>query len=404
MRLPSGLRALNHPGFRRYYSGQLVALVGTWMQNVAQAWLVLSLTGSPLRLGLIATLQFGPVLLFSVVTGALADRIPKRSLLVATQATQGTIALAIALLVWSGRVEYWHVGVLAVVWGLASAVDHPARQALVSELVGRADVVSAVALGSAAFNGARIIGPALAGVLIAQVGIAPAFALNALAFCVSIAALRGAVPRAAAQRPSGTTMLGAIHEGLDYARRTPRVRLTLGLALVASFCIFNFSVYVPLLSKTVLGLGAEGLGYLMACLGVGAVVGALTLGTLGGRLPSPGMIAGALVVACAGLLGLGWVHHVWTAALLLALTGFAGIVVVAACNTSLQLLAPDALRGRVMSLYTLVSGGIFPVGAFWVGALSQVWDVSTAFRVNGVLGLGGTAALALWWRLRQREP
>ena len=402
MRFPSGLRALNHPGFRRYYAGQLVVLVGTWMQNVAQAWLVLSLTDSPLRLGLIATLQFGPLLLFSLFTGALADRVPKRSLLIATQATQGTIALLIALLVWSGRVEYWHIGVLAVVWGLASSVDQPARQALLSELVGRADVVSAVALGSAAFNGARIIGPAIAGVLIAQVGIAPAFALNALAFCVSITALRGAVPRGGAAPMGGTTMLEAIGEGLGYARRTPRVRLTLGFALVASFCIFNFSVYVPLLSKTVLGLGAEGFGYLMACLGVGAVAGALTLGALGGRPPSPGTIAGSLVVACGGLVGLGFVDHFWTAAPLLALTGFTGIIVVAACNTSLQLLAPDALRGRVMSLYTLVSGGVFPLGAFWVGALSQVWSVSTAFRVNGVLGVGATAALALWWRLRKR--
>ena len=148
-------------------------------------------------------------------------------------------------------------------------------------------------------------------------------------------------------------MLEAVREGLGYARRTPRVRLTLGLALVASFCIFNFSVYVPLLSKTVLGLGAEGLGYLMACLGVGAVAGALTLGTFGGRPPAPGTIAAVLVVACGGLVGLGFVSHFWAAAPLLALTGFTGIIVVAGCNTSLQLLAPDALRGRVMSLYKI---------------------------------------------------
>jgi MFS family permease len=362
---------------------------------------VLSLTGSPFRLGLISTLQFGPLLLFSLVTGALADRVPKRSLLVATQATQAVIALAIALLVWSGRVAYWHLGVLAVVWGLAGAVDHPARQALVSELVGRGDVVSAVALGSAAFNGARIVGPAVAGILIVQLGIAPAFALNALALCVSIAALRGAVARGGLAPVGGGTVLQAVGEGLAWARRTPRVRLTLGLALVASFCVFNFSVYVPLLSKNVLGLGPEGLGYLMACLGVGAVGGALTLAALEARLPPLRLIAAALVVACGGLVGLGAARHFWIAAFLFALTGFAGIVVVAGCNTSLQLLAPDALRGRVMSLYTLVSGGIFPVGAFCVGAISETWGVSTAFRVNGVAGLLATAALALWWRLRR---
>jgi MFS family permease len=402
MRFPGGLRALNHRSFRVYYAGQLVALSGTWMQTVAQAWLVLQLTGSPLRLGLISTLQFAPLLVFSLFTGAVADRLPKRPLLVGTQATQAGLALGIAALVWTGRVEYWHVAVMAVLWGLANALDQPARQSFVVELVGRADLVSAVGLTSAAFNSARIIGPAIGGVLIARAGIAPAFALNALAFVVAIAALLGVAVEGTAARRGETTMLEEMAEGLRYALRVPRVRLMLGLLVVTSFCVFNFSVYVPLLARDVLGLGSEGFGFLMTALGVGAVTAGLVLGWAGSALPSVGAMTVSLGCALAGLLGLAVAGHFGPAAALLVVVGFAGTITTAACNTSLQLMAPDALRGRVMSLYTLLSSGVFPIGAFWVGAVSEARGVSTAFLVNGIMGLVALGALVLWWRSRPR--
>ncbi len=403
MRFPVGLRALNHGDFRVWYAGTLVAMTGTWMQNVAQSWLVLQLTGSPLRLGLIGTLQFAPLLLFSLFTGAVADRLPKRRLLVGTQAVQGALALALAVLVAYGDVRYWHVAVVAVLWGLANALDQPARQSFLVEMVGRADVVSAVGLHSAAFNGARIVGPAVGGLLIARAGIAPAFALNALAFVVSIATLLAVTVRGLPSRAARATLREEIAEGVAYALRHPRMRLVMGLLFVTSFCVFNFTVYVPLLARTVLGLGSEGFGFLMTALGVGAVVAGLALGMLSARQPPVPAMVGALALACAGLVALSTVRTFAAAAVLLAVIGFAGTLVSAAANTALQLLSPDALRGRVMSFYTLLSGGVFPLGAFWVGAVAEGRGVSTAFLVNGTLGLLALASLTLWWRARGRR-
>ena len=189
MTFPNGLRSLNHPDFRRFFLAQFVALVCGWMQTVAQSWLVLQLTDSPLRLGLIGTLQFGPILLFSVVTGAVADRLPKRRVLVTTQLALAVLALVLASLVASGHVRYWHVGAVAVLAGLAQTFDSPARQSFMVEMVGKADLANAVALNSASFNAARIVGPAIGGLLIARVGVAPAFVLNAVGLLVVATAL-----------------------------------------------------------------------------------------------------------------------------------------------------------------------------------------------------------------------
>ena len=400
MPLPVGLRALANRDYRVYYAGNIVSQVCMWMQTVTQSWLVLVLTGSPFRLGLIATLQSGPILLLSIFTGVLADRITRRTLLFVTQTTQACLALALGALAWSGHARYWHVAVVAVLWGVMTAIDQPARQSMVMELVGRANVTSAVGLNSASFNGARIVGPAVAGVLIARVGLSPGFFLNALAFVFSISMLAQIPGRRPVPRIGGATFVEDMLEGIAYALRTPAMRFVLGLQIILSFCVFNFSVYVPLLARDVLGMGAEGFGLLMTCLGVGALSAGLSLGGLS-ALP-PALIAGALAVAGGGLLGLGFTRVFWMAAFLLALTGFSGTIVMAGCNTSLQLRAPDALRGRVMSLYTLLSGGIFPIGAFWVGFISEHWGVSRAFLINGAIDLAALGALTLWWRLRAR--
>jgi predicted MFS family arabinose efflux permease len=370
------------------------------MQTVSQAWLVLQLTGSPFRLGLLGTLQFGPILLLSVVSGALADRIPARRVLIATQSVLATQALALGALVATGHAAYWQIAALALLVGLANVADQPARQAFVMRLVGKDDVVSAVALNSAAFNGARIIGPAVAGLLIAQYGVVPGFVANGVGFLVVIAVLRSLEEPGLPARAGGTTMREEIGEGLGYAARHPRVRLLLGLLFVISLCVFNFTVYVPLLARTVLRLGPEGFGFLMAALGVGAVAGALTLGARGAAQPTTAVLFGAAGVALACLLGLAAARHFWVAVPLLFVTGFAGIVLTASCNTALQLGAPEALRGRVMSLYTWISGGVFPVGAFLIGAISERWGVSRAFLAAGLVGLAALAALGGWWHWR----
>ncbi|HEY2992578.1 MAG TPA: MFS transporter [Methylomirabilota bacterium] len=401
MPFPSGLRALNHPDFRRFFAAQLGALVSGWMHTVAQSWLVLQLTDSPFRLGLIGTLQFGPILLLSIVTGAFADRLPKRRLLVTTQVTLAILALVLAALVLSGRVRYWHVGVVAVLAGITQAFDSPARQSYLAELVGKADLVNAVALNSAAFNAARIVGPAVAGLVIARFGVVPAFVVNALGVLgVSLALLTLPPGRAVGRR--GASMVEEIAEGVRYAARTPMIRLLLGLVFVVSITVFNFSVYVPLLARQVLGLGAEGFGFLMAALGVGAVAGALTVGFWRGPEPPVRVLGGAATITLVSLFSLSAVRQVATAVPLLFVTGFFGLILVASCNTRLQLAAPDELRGRMMSLYTLVWGGVFPIGAFCVGAISEAWGVSTAFFVQGTAGLTGLAALGFWWRRGRR--
>ncbi len=403
MPFPSGLRALNHADFRRFFGAQLVSQIGTWMQSVAQAWLVLQLTDSPLLLGLIGTLQFAPMLLFSVVAGAIADRLPKRQLLMVTQAALAGQALTLTILIWSGHVQYWHVGVLATLAGVANTLDNPARQSFVVDMVGRDDVINAIALNSAAFNAARVIGPVLAGLLIAHFGVVPAFVINSTSFLVVLVTLGRIRAEGRPRRHGATTMRREIFEGLAYALRAPEIRLILAILLVVSLCVFNFSIYVPLLARTVLGLGAKGFGFLMAAVGMGAVTGALTLGVAVRRSPSPALLFTTAGMACAALMSISAARHVWLAGLALFVTGFAGIMTLAGGNTALQIAAPDHLRGRVMSLHVLVFGGSFPFGAFAVGAISERWGVSTAFFVNGAAGLLALTALLAAGRMSARR-
>src|SRR5438552_1226842 len=399
MALPAGFRALSQRNYRIYFIGTLVGQTGTWMQTVTQSWLVLQLTNSPFLLGLTATLQFGPILLFSLFTGVLADRVTRRTILFITQSTQCCLALALGTLAWSGHAAYWQVLIVAVIWGMMSSIDQPARQSLVMELVGREHVTSAVGLNSASFNGARIIGPSIAGILIARVGLSPGFFLNAIAFVFAIGMLTMIPGRRPVRRVAGRTFVEDLLEGVAYALRTPIIRFILGLQMILSFCVFNFSVYVPLLARDRLGMGAEGFGLLMAALGVGALLAGLSLGGFITGAPRVGMIATSLSVALVGILALSFTRWIGLAAIALAITGFAGTLVNAGCNTSLQLRAPDALRGRVMSFYTLIAGGVFPIGAFWVGFVSEHWGVQRAFLLNGVAGLVAVAVL-IWWRRR----
>jgi len=401
MTVPAGLRALRHRDFRVFFAGQAVALVGSWMQQVAQAWLVLSLTNSPLRLGLVGSLNFLPILLFALVGGAVADRLPKRRLLVLTQSLLFCQTATLALLIVTGRVRYWHICVLALVWGIANTIDLPVRQAFVVELAGRADVTSAVALNSAAFNVARIVGPAAAGLLIARAGVAPAYFINAGAFVVVIVALLTVRARGTPLPRGGTTIGEEIREGVGYVLHTPRILILLAVLAVISITVFNFSVYVPLFARQVLGLGPEGFGLLMAAVGVGAVGGALTLGAL--QAPSISLLFTTGFLSCTGLVVMSTVGRFGVAAGVLFLLGWISVMVVAGCQAALQLAAPDRLRGRIMSLHTFIYGGVFPFGAFTVGSISEHWGVSWAFRVAGLFGLTALTLVLFWWRFRTRE-
>ncbi len=267
---PVRLGALRHRDFRLFWVGQLISQIGTWMQSVAQAWLVLELTQSPLQLGLVSALQFTPILLLSPIGGVLSDRFAKRRVLLVSQTAMQLQAFVLAALVWSGRIQYWHVAVLALIYGLGRAIDIPARQSYITDLVGRSDLANAVALNSVVMNGARIVGPAVAGLLIAAFGVALAFFLNGVSFVAVLVALAAIRTEG---RPDGAGRIG-IMEGvlgaLSYATTTPPVAFTLGLMVVVSLMVLNFNVVVPLVARDVLNQGAHGFGLLMSALGAGA--------------------------------------------------------------------------------------------------------------------------------------
>jgi MFS family permease len=389
------LGAFRHRDFRLFWGGQLVSLIGTWMQSVGQSWLVLELTGSPLSLGVVNALQFTPILLLSPVGGALSDRLGKRNILLVTQAVMMVQALVLALLVRSGHVRYWHVALLAAIYGLGRAVDIPARQAFITDLVGRPDLPNAVALNSVVFNGARIVGPSVAGLLIARFDVAVAFFLNAASFVAVLAALLAmrteGLPDPAGQLAIRQGVIGA----LTYAAGTPPVGFILTLLVVVSLLGLNFNVVVPLIARDVLHQGAQGFGLLMSALGGGAVVGAGALALLRSDRPPLAFLAGSAAILCAGVATLGLVTHFGVAVIVLAVLGGLQIYFTTSCNTTLQLITPQALRGRVMGLYAMAFAGVTPFGSLLVGTLAEHLGVRAACAIGGILGVLAVGALVL---------
>jgi MFS family permease len=401
-RLPAALRAFAHRDFRLFFAGQIVSLVGTWMQSVAQSWLVLELTDSPFRLGLVGTLQFAPVLVLSFFAGALADRLPKRRLLVASQSVMGAQALLLALLVHRGHVQYWHVAVMATLYGVANTVDMPTRQAFIVEMVGRGALRSAIALNSAMFNVARVIGPALAGLVIARWGTAPAFLCNGLSFLAVIAALTALRAEGAPRASSGRSLRQEILEGVRYAVRTPRVALVLSLVMAVSAFFFNYNTLVPLLARDMLGQDAHGFGLLMTAVGGGAVAGAIVLPSLGADRPPVAVLVASALVLGAATTAMAGVGRFGVASALLVIMGFCGMLFMTGANTTVQLTVPDDLRGRVMGLHTLMFAGMAPFGAFLVGTVTEALGAPAGFLVTGVGGMASITAVTLGWRWYRR--
>jgi MFS family permease len=392
---PARLAALRHRDFRLFWGGQLVSLIGTWMQSVGQAWLVLELTGSPVQLGLVTALQFAPILVLSPVGGAMSDRFPKRRIILLTQATMMVQAFALALLVWTGQVRYWHVAVLALIYGLGRAIDIPARQAYITDLVGKPDLANAVALNSLVFNGARIVGPAVAGLLIARFGVAVAFLLNGLSFVAVLAALLATRTPGSPHSAGRLGLREGLWGALAYAARTPPVAFTLALIVVVSLLVINFNVLVPLIAREVLNEGAHGFGLLMSALGSGAVMAGIGLTLLRRGRPPLWFLAASAAVLSAGTGALSLVGHFGTTATLLVVLGCCQILFSTGCNTTLQLDTPDALRGRVMGLYALANAGMTPFGSLLVGTIAEQLGVRAACAVGGGTGLVAVAALVL---------
>jgi MFS family permease len=401
MALPGALRSLNHRDFRLFWMGQSVSSVGSWMQSVGLSWLVLELTGSPFRLGLVSALQFGPLLLFSAVAGVVVDRTPKRRLVLATQTALMVPALVLAVLVWTGWVRYWHVAALAGAIGLVNALDMPSRQTFLVEMVGREDLLNAIALNSASFNAARVVGPALGGLLIARYGTAVAFLLNALSFLAVLLTL-AAVRAGSEPRPRrGTTIREELADGIRYATRTPLVALILGLVFAVSTFAMNHGVLVPVFAREVLHEGVRVFGLLMAALGAGAVVGAVVVATLGYARPPLATVVVPGIGVAIGIMSLAFVRHLALATVVLFVVGALQIVFQNGCNTIVQVTVPDELRGRVMGVYMMVFAGATPLGASLIGSVAEGAGVPAACLLGGGLALLGLIVqLARWRRVK----
>ena len=394
-------RSLRNRNFKLYVSGQLVSVVGTAMQQVAQSWLVYDLTGSGTALGVIMALQFLPMLLFGAWGGLLADRLDKRRLLIATQGASGALAVVLWALVATGTVELWMVFALAFLLGCVSALDMPTRQAFVMEMVGRDDTSNAVALNSATFNSGRLLGPAVAGVIIAGLGVALCFLINGLSYIGPIIALRAMRTDELVPMPRAPRAPGQVREGLRYTWHTPALRTPLLLVTVVGTFGFNFIVVLPLLADESFGGGPRLFGFLTSLMGLGSLLGALA--TARRQQPTRTVLVGGAAAFGAAATLVALAPDVVTAAVLLVAVGVAMMVFLATANSTLQLASDPSMRGRVMALYGLVFLGSTPVGGPIIGWVAEHWGARAGLVLGGLASLGA-AAVAAAPALARRYP
>jgi MFS family permease len=388
------LRALRHRNFQLFFSGQLISLIGTWMQSIAQDWLVYRLTGSALLLGVVAFMGHIPVLILSPVTGIVADRFDRRRTIVLTQITSMMLALILAALTLTGIVRVWEILVLATLLGVVTAFDVPARQSFLMDMVGREDLLNAIALNSSMFNAARMIGPAVAGVLVASIGEGWCFFANGVSYVAVIAGLL--MMRLTSQMPPqpAGSVIQHMTEGFRFARSTTPVRALLLLVGMVSLVGMPFTVLMPIFADRILHGGPQGLGLLMGATGVGALLGGLTLASKRSVQGLGRWVWTAAVGFGVSLILFSFSRHFWLSLALLMPAGFGMMVQMGATNTLLQVMAPDRLRGRVMALYSMMFIGMAPVGALLGGALASKIGAPWTVAIGGAACLVGGAVFA----------
>ncbi len=395
----SSLSILN---YRLYWFGQLISLCGTWMQTTAQAWLVLKITDSPLALGEVTFLQFIPITIFALFGGVFADRFPKRTALVVTQILSMIQALVLTILVLTNTVQLWEIYVLAFSLGLINAFDNPTRQAFVSELVGKDYLANAVALNSAQFNAARVIGPALGGAIISLVGIGQAFLLNGISFIPVIIGLLLMRQKEfyAAPQPQHGNVFRKVGEGVAFSLKTPQILIIMiTMAVVGTFG-YNYNTILPLLARYVLRSGALGLGFLTSAVGIGSLLAAIIMAWFA-RFSQKALLYSAMIFSIL-LLSAGISTSNQITLILLFFMGVFGIIFTTNANTGLQLHSPPELRGRVLSLYFLLFAGTTPIGGFTVGFLAQHIGVQPMVSVMGMISIIGVAGAIAYITLHAR--
>jgi MFS family permease len=392
-----------HRNYPIFFAGQLVSLAGTWMQNIALAWLVLELSGSPLAVGALAFWRFLPFTIFGFVAGVLADRVDTRHLVLATQASAMLVSIALAFVTLTGTATLPIVYVLAALGGIALAFDAPGRQSLTFQMVGRNSLPNAVALNAGLFNGSRVIGPAIAGLVIAAAGTGICFVINAFSFLavfVAILSLRVNELHVVERDPSAKVVAG-MREAFSFAIHDPTLRAVLGVVTVVSTVGFNFHVLVPLLASDTVEVGPEGFGFLSASFGLGALVGALATASFRGA--SWRMFAAGATGFGISALILAPIEHAAAAGVLLFAVGVSFTLFTANANALVQLAAPDRLRGRMIAIYLFAFVGLAPLGGLIAGALANAGGTPLAFAVAGASSLV-TIAIASAWRARAQAP
>jgi len=395
-RLPEAMKSLRHRNFRLFFTGQLVSLVGTWMQSVALSWLVYRLTGRATLLGFVALATQGPIVLFGSLGGVLADRLDPRRLLVLTQALQLVQALLLAWLTLTGRIQVWHILVLAVGLGLANAFDLPGRQVLVARTVDRDDLPNAIALNSSIFHGTRVLGPAIAGIMVAAVGEGWCFLANAVSFLAAIAGLVMMRLPAWAPRTDHPPVFAHLLEGVRFVRGDKRVRLL--MLLLGAVCLMGmpYTVLMPVFAQSILHGGPRAMGLLMAASGTGAVLGAVTLAgrsRIHGleRVAWLGAAAVGLTLAC-----FAYSRVFWLSALLMVPVGMSMVAHMTSNNTLVQMLIPDAMRGRVMAFHAMVFTAAMPLGAVIMGFAAHRLGAPLTVALGGAGCVAGAGLFA--WR------
>ncbi len=389
------LSALRHRDYRIYWSGSVVSFLGTWLQGTALSWLVRSLSPSPLMLGLVGFCSSLPMFALSLFGGVLADRMDKKRALMATQASLGIFAGVLAWLTLSGVIRLPHIFAIALASGTAAALDAPLRHSFVFHLVSKEDLPAAIALNSAAFNSARIVGPALAGIVVAHWGEGVCFVLNALSFGAVLAALAFVSTDARPGADPSSSVWSDLLGGLEYIRSHRTIGGLIGIIAVPSLLVFPYGALMPILAKDILGTGVKGFGGMLSAAGVGALAGASLLTLLTQRFGRGRVMLSALALQGSALVMLAWcrVYPVSLAALVAA--GFGMVSFVSSVNAGLQTLASERMRGRVMGAYVFTFLGLGPLGSLAVGALAEGWGVPAMITLSGLVALGVSAAAAV---------
>jgi len=392
--------ALTHDNFRIYWLGQCVSLIGTWMQSIGQTWLVFSLTGSPLLVGLLGAVQFLPITIFSLFAGVIIDKYPKKKILLITQLISMILAFTLSALVFTHTVRYEYVLILALILGFTNTVDMPTRQSFTIEMAGKKDLMNAIALNSASFNLARIIGPSIGALVMASFGAGWCFLFNGLSFMAVLVSLLKLRISSYVRVKVSNDLLKEIKDGLKYIAGEPALLQTVLMVLIIGIFVFNFNVLLPVFSKIVLHQGETVYGLLMSALGVGSLFGALMVSLNSKSGPKDKVLIGSALIVSITLILISFTKTYYYSAMLLVITGIFNIWFSTTANSMLQITTKDEYRGRVMSVYSLVFAGATPIGNMFAGFTTDKFGADTSFLLSGVLTIALIGLLKLLFMIK----